>query len=54
MKKWTRERYKNDPEWLELLRKEEREKQRDRYRRKKEKQKNGDTRICSDNNTAQR
>lgn len=52
MNKWTKERYKNDPEWLEQKRQEENAANRYYYKKKKEKQKNDDTRICSDNSPA--
>lgn len=54
MIKWTKERYKNDPEWLELQRQKENAANRYYYKKKKEKQKDDNTRICPDSNPAQR
>jgi hypothetical protein len=48
---WIRERYKNDPEYLEIMAEERRAKERERYARKKEKMKNADTGRNTDNHT---
>lgn len=46
-----KERYKNDPEYLEMLAEQRRTRERERYARKKEKMKNADTRRNTDNRT---
>jgi hypothetical protein len=48
---WIWERYKNDPEYLEIMAEERRAKERERYARKKEKMKNADTGRNTDNRT---
>lgn len=48
--KWAQERYKNDPEYLAILREENRRKCKEKYAKKKE-QKNGDTCNNADNNS---
>lgn len=54
MTKGVKERYKNDPEWLEKRRQEENAANRHAYRKKKEKQKDGDTCLHSDSDTSRR
>ena len=56
MSKWERERYKNDPEYLELLRQRDNEAQKYIYKRKKKEQKENDNSIrnCIDSNAGQR
>ena len=49
--KWAQQRYKNDPEYLAILREENRRKCKEKYAKKKEQKKNGDTCNNADNNS---
>jgi hypothetical protein len=46
-----KERYKNDPEYLEMLAEQRRTRERERYARKKEQKKNGSAGNSTDSNS---
>lgn len=48
---WIKERYKNDPEFLEIIKEENRRKNREKYRKKKEQKKNGSTGNSADSDS---